>query len=196
MNYDLQRDIEFIHLIREHPILYNKACVSYSNTTKRATIWCRIAETMSFAGNLSSVLNSSEFFNRIVNAYVHTHPHTHTTCRQFGSAPKMALLTRQVREVQTNTGKLLWHQRRRSRRMAIVQWALVSGPARSKTVYLFTIFTRFKRLSFQSFYADEHQSTILLQIVIRKISSPPNTKKNNMSNMYSMKTISLIWTKW
>lgn len=46
--------MEFIELVREHPILYNKACVSYSNTNKRATIWNKIAETMSFADSLEA----------------------------------------------------------------------------------------------------------------------------------------------
>lgn len=47
---DTRRDMEFIRLVEENPILYNKTSVSYTNTHKRAAIWTKIALIMNFTG--------------------------------------------------------------------------------------------------------------------------------------------------
>lgn len=42
--------MDFIQLVEENPILYNKTSVSYTNTNKRAAIWSEIACKMNFSG--------------------------------------------------------------------------------------------------------------------------------------------------
>lgn len=47
------RDIRFIELVRDNPILYGKPSGVYDKSKKRATIWKTIAKQMNFSGKIS-----------------------------------------------------------------------------------------------------------------------------------------------
>lgn len=47
------RDIHFIKLVQENPILYGKPSGLYDKSEKKSKIWHRIAGEMHFSGNIT-----------------------------------------------------------------------------------------------------------------------------------------------